>query len=1172
MASTFAFLWSPSILAQTDSPTIREIRRMELADQGILHPAGLSFAADANVFQIVAQASSVAGADSGLAIFLLTPMAEVLGSMQIDASSPGAINVAYDDFANRFLVFDSGQNQLIVIGLDQSGAPDSQALTRYDAQPFGIQTPQGMTVDARDGHLYILDESTAQVVHIQPAADGAFANAAISRLDLEPLGITTPRGLAMHPASGHLFTINPNEQELYEFTLAGELVGVRDLTPFALTNPQGLVFAPSGDLTDDPTQMNLYIADGGAPRTAPSGQAAPNPALNKQLYLPLITGELGAVSSFAAQTASPADALAGTVIEFSFAEPAAPTTSAIGEGLVQAANVILATPVRTIFTSQFSPPSPDPAGIVFLNASNSFLIGDSEVNEMPALFTGDNLFEMAVTGNLVDTFTTMAFSDEPTGLDINPANGHLFVSDDDAREVFEVNPGPDAKYGTGDDIVTSFDTAAFNSFDPEGITYDSTQNVLFVVDGLNSEVYRIAPGNDGIFNGVAPAGDDQVTSFDTSILGITDGEGIVYNPATNNLFLSGNPAIHVAEVTTTGELLRTIDISEMDPREPAGLALGPSSQNASDTNLYIVERRVDNNTDPNENDGRIYEVAFPPLSPSNTPPIVNAGLDQTVTLPNSASLHGAVADDGQPTPPGAVAITWSRVSGPGAAVFSNPNALDTQVTFNVPGSYVLRLTADDSELFSEDDVNIIVNGSTGVEAFEARVAASSDDAEEQPSGSLNLTSADLDMLLDQGSGNTNQYVGLRFTGVAIPQGAAITNAFVQFQADETSSTAAAIIIQGQAADNPVTFGFGSSKIAPRPRTAAAVTWSPAPWTINGEAGVDQRTSDIAPVVQEIVNRPGWASGNAMVIIISGTGNRAVESFNGSAAGAPLLHIEYATAGPVNQPPIANAGPDQTVADSDSSGAENITLNGAGSSDPDGTIVSYQWSSNTGVIIPDGVSPVASFPVGVHTVTLTVTDNAGVQSSDLVVITITAPPTIGTVFFDNFESNLGWTVNPNGADTATTGRWERGDPEPVDSSGPKQLGTTVSGNNDLVTGRLAGSSAGANDIDNGVTSIRSPNINLPAGANLTLSFSYYLAHATNSSSADFLRVRIIGASTQTVFQELGAANNDDAVWASFSGNISAFAGQTVYLLIEAADAGTASLVEAAVDDVRIEATQ
>ncbi len=92
---------------------------------------------------------------------------------------------------------------------------------------------------------------------------------------------------------------------------------------------------------------------------------------------------------------------------------------------------------------------------------------------------------------------------------------------------------------------------------------------------------------------------------------------------------------------------------------------------------------------------------------------------------------------------------------------------------------------------------------------------------------------------------------------------------------------------------------------------------------------------------------------------------------------------------------------------------------------------------------------------------------------------------GTVVFeDTFETSLGWQTNPSGTDTAVSGAWERGDPEATDSSGTKQLGTTTSGSNDLVTARLAGASAGVNDVDGGVTSIRSPAITLPATGTLT----------------------------------------------------------------------------------------
>ena len=99
-----------------------------------------------------------------------------------------------------------------------------------------------------------------------------------------------------------------------------------------------------------------------------------------------------------------------------------------------------------------------------------------------------------------------------------------------------------------------------------------------------------------------------------------------------------------------------------------------------------------------------------------------------------------------------------------------------------------------------------------------------------------------------------------------------------------------------------------------------------------------------------------------------------------------------------------------------------------------------------------------------------------------------------------------------------------------------------------------------------TTIFSDDFETARGWTTSLSFSYYLAHGTNSSSADYLRVKVKGATTSTVFEELGAANNDNGAWASASVNLNAFAGQSVQIVVEAADASTASLVEAAIDNV------
>jgi hypothetical protein len=217
-----------------------------------------------------------------------------------------------------------------------------------------------------------------------------------------------------------------------------------------------------------------------------------------------------------------------------------------------------------------------------------------------------------------------------------------------------------------------------------------------------------------------------------------------------------------------------------------------------------------------------------------------------------------------------------------------------------------------------------------------------------------------------------------------------------------------------------------------------------------------------------------------------------------------------------------------------------------------------------VFLPPGTYDVRFSKAGYAPVVQRVTVGASSATTlDVQMITETV------VFSDDFETNTGWTTNPSGTDTATLGAWERGDPQSTTSDGVKQQGTTVSGVNDLVTGRLSGSSAGAFDLDGGRTSVRSPAITLPPTGTLTLTFSFYFAHATNSSSADYFRAMIVGSSgTTTVFQELGSTTDDDAAWTTATVNLSQFAGQTIRIVFEAADASGASLVEAAVDDVKI----
>jgi uncharacterized protein YjiK len=822
---------------------LRLVRVIESAELDMAAPAGVVYSPRAGQL-LVTTTLPGSTADAGIDVHLMTPAEQRAGTVRVPAGVTDPVNIAFDGEANRLLLLESVSSELIVIHARPDGTLDPGTLERIDVRSFGVRDPRGLAVDPAGARLFVLDAAGPRIVSVEPDVRSGFARSAVSEIDLSDAGLGHARGLAFDPGRRRLHVLDPEGLALYEVTETGQVARVRSLAGLGLVNPQGMTFAPSGDSTDDPSEMSLYIADSGV-----SGGGVPG-----------VNGQITELS-LAVGTAAP---------------------PAVEAGLL----------VQAIDTWQFSPASPDPAGIAYLGHLGDFLISDSEVNEM-TIFTGVNLFRMRATGELAATLTTTSFSDEPTGITWNPADHHLFISDDTGQKrVYEVDPGPDGLYGTADDVVTSFRTDAYGSSDPEGVTYDSSDGVLFVVDGVNREVYRVAPGPNGLFDGT----DDDVTHFDTSVFGLEDPEGIAWDSDTGNLYLVGKPSNLVFHVTTTGMLLRTIDISSASPRKPAGLAYAPSSVNPGEMSLWLVARGVDNGSNPNENDGMTYEIALPSFSGDLPPTVTITGPADGSAYTEGTSIAFTVTasdlEDGDLTE--AVAWTSSRDGSIGAGGSFSTSALST-------GAHTITASVTDvGGNQASDEIAITVNPE-GLVSVYVRVASGSDDAEESATGSVSRTSSDLELVHD----GSDQTVGLRFNGVSIPPGAIITGATIQFQADEAHSGATSLTIQGEATDNAATFSGTSGDISTRARTPSSVSWSPAPWPTVGEAGPDQRTPDIASVVQEIVSRPGWASGNALSILITGTGKRTAESYDGLSGAAPLLYVGYTVDPDLNHAPTAN---------------------------------------------------------------------------------------------------------------------------------------------------------------------------------------------------------------------------------------------------------------------------
>lgn len=275
--------------------------------------------------------------------------------------------------------------------------------------------------------------------------------------------------------------------------------------------------------------------------------------------------------------------------------------------------IIPSTLVNVIDTSLWSPPSPDPAGLAHWIPSNTLLVTDSEVDEMPPYFTGNNVFQSSLAGSLIQVLSVIDYTQEPDGLAVNPLNNHLFIADDDQERIFEFHVGLDKKIGTGDDTVTSFSTSAFGSMSPHGVAFGDGE--LFISDVEQSKIYRINPGSNRIFDGVPPAGDDVVIEFDTIPFGLKQPSAIEFNYLNQTLFIIGDPTDFIAETTKSGVVLRLINVEALNILLPSGMALGKSSQGSpTQLSLFISDRGLDNDFYPEENDGKIFEITVEDFS------------------------------------------------------------------------------------------------------------------------------------------------------------------------------------------------------------------------------------------------------------------------------------------------------------------------------------------------------------------------------------------------------------------------------------------------------------------------------------------------------------------------------------------------------------------------------
>ncbi len=383
--------------------------------------------------------------------------------------------------------------------------------------------------------------------------------------------------------------------------------------------------------------------------------------------------------------------------------------------------------------------------------------------------------------------------------------------------------------------------------------------------------------------------------------------------------------------------------------------------------------------------------------PPNQPPVVNAGPDQTITLPAVANLSGTVTDDGIPI--GLVTSAWSQVSGPGSVVFGNASALKTTATFSAAGTYTLRLSATDSQLSASNNVVVVV-GSSSNSKWKKNQAPIVDAGPDQTI-TLPATASLVGSVTDDGPYDrlTVSWSKVKGPGYVTFSSAKSIATSVSFSSPGTyslrltatdgalsrSDDIVIVVDPPSAANNPPVVNAGADQMITLPAMA----------NLAGTA-----TDDGLPTGSTLILSWSKVTGVGTVTFsnastlnptatfsAAGTYTLRLTASDGKATATDDMIVVVSTSTPTNKAPVVNAGPDQTV-----TLPAGPALSGTATDDglPKGSTISVSWTkvSGPGTVVFVNVNSLNASAVmstaGAYTLRLTASDGTLSSSDDLIV--------------------------------------------------------------------------------------------------------------------------------------------------------------------------------------------
>ena len=606
------------------------------------------------------------------------------------------------------------------------------------------------------------------------------------------------------------------------------------------------------------------------------------------------------------------------------------------------------------------------------------------------LVAGTYIFQLLVTDNFGATSTAQA------KITVNPAS----------------NPNPIANAGANQTITLPLDSVSLNgsaSTDPGGV--------------IVSYAWKQSSGP-GAGNIVNPSGsitevDNLAQGVYVFVLTVTNGSG---NVSVDSVSITVNAAVHIPPVANAGSgktiTLPTDSVTLNGTRshDVDGTIVtyswtqlsGPSTAVITGGNtatpsvssliagVYIFQLTVTDNSGASAK----ASVKITVYAAANIPPVANAGADQTITLPlDSVALNGnaSVAPGGT-----IVSYQWSLVSGPATGAIESPGTVSTEVNNLSQGVYVFELTIKSS------------GGATATDTMSVTVIAATNLPPVANAGSnISLTlPANTTALNGSSSSDPDGTISsYNWTQIYGPSTAVISNANTAKPA-VSSLVAGSYIFQLTVTDNKgasstatVTVTVNAAPTQPQPPVVSAGSSQTITLPTNTVTLAGSATDSAGSIVSYT-----WTEASGPNTATLGSATSASTGVSGLVAGTYVFQLVVkasnnlssvadvtVTVNPavVNESPIANAGNDQTV----TLPKDSVVLSGANSSDPDGSIVSYEWTMVSGPATPTLATPasvqttVSGLESGSYVFKLTVTDNKGSSASADVTVTVNGSQTV-----------------------------------------------------------------------------------------------------------------------------------------------------------------------------------